>query len=674
MIAPAVKPLMPNSTYLKTQPISPDMKKEMSSFDVSSLVAEMAILEDAHLDKTYQWEDNVLFRINSKNNGKIDLFFKNKKWLYLSPDRPDTPTTPTSFATFMRKHLTNARIGKTTQMGFDRVVVIEVFKSEADYKLIFEMFGGGNVLLVQDGKIVNCLTQRTFRDRITRPGEDYVLPKERFDPFTSTEDAFSNTFRTSESDTVRTLATVTNLGGQYAEEVCKRSGCPKDLPATEVSDADLTKMYSVVGDIVNQIRTDPRTAIFRKDGKIVDVAPVDLQIYDDCEKEPADTISIAIGKYMAELATAEKKEFKDPEIEKLKKRIERQTETVQNYRQSAERLKAQADVLYTEYQKITQLLAVLNEQSKKLSWEKLTEGALKIPYVEYIDPSKQIVAVNLGILSVELDYTKGLETNASDIYAKGKNEMTKAENAEKALDESKVELEKKQKGFDKKVALELSKAKPTKRFWFETFKWFITSEGKLVIAGRDVRSNDAIVKKHLKDPDVYVHADIHGAPSVILKDGSKASEQELREACDFALAQSKAWMAGSREGGAFWAYPDQVSKTPNSGEFVPKGAFIIRGKRNWIYHLPLELAVGEIQYEGSRKIMCAPTEVIEKISEKYFVIQPSKEKNGTIAGRMAKEFDVPEEEISRIIPPGSIAITSTVWPKEESEVDENPAE
>lgn len=652
------------------QYIHPDMKKEMSSFDVSSLVTEMTVLEDAHLDKTYQWEDNVLFRINSKNNGKIDLFFKNKKWLYLSPDRPETPTTPTSFATFMRKYLTNARIGKASQIGFDRIVVIDVFKSDADYKLIFEMFGGGNVLLVQDGTIVNCLTQRTFRDRITRPGETYVMPKERFNPLTSTEQEFSEKFKSSDSDTVRTLATVTNLGGQYAEEVCKRSGIKKNVKASDVSDEDIVRMYAAVKSIVEQVTAKPQPTVFRKEGKIVDIAPVDLQIYEDCEKIPAKTISAAIGAYMAEVAVSEKKEFKDPEIEKLKKRIEKQSETVQAYRQSAERLKTQADLLYTEYQKISELLKVLDEQSRKLSWEKLTEGALKIPYVDYIDPMKQTVAVKIGLHSIELNYTKGIDANASDIYARGKIESDKADSAERALEDSKAELTKKQKGFDKRVAIELSKAKPTKRFWFETFKWFITANGRLVIAGRDTHSNDNIVKKHLKDQDIYAHADIHGAPSVILKDGATADDEDLREACAFALAQSKAWMAGSAEGGAFWAYPDQVSKTPNAGEFVPRGAFIIRGKRNWEYHLPLELAVGEIQYEGARKVMCAPVAAITCRSEKYYIIHPSKEKNGRINGDLAKAFEVPEEEISRILPPGSIEITRTVWPKEEEISDE----
>ena len=188
------------------------MKKEMSSFDVRSIVTEMASLEGAHVDKIFQWgAGNVLFRLNVQGDGKRELFFRDKKWLYLSPDRPETPETPTSFATFLRKYITNARIGKTIQAGFDRITITEVFKSDAEYKLIFEMFGGGNVLLVLDGKIVNCLIHRTWRDRSTRPGEDYIMPKSRFDPVESTFDEFKEVFRTSDSDIVRTLATVVNL-------------------------------------------------------------------------------------------------------------------------------------------------------------------------------------------------------------------------------------------------------------------------------------------------------------------------------------------------------------------------------------------------------------------------------------------------------------------------------
>ena len=148
-----------------------------------------------------------------------------------------------------------------------------------------------------------------------------------------------------------------------------------------------------------------------------------------------------------------------------------------------------------------------------------------------------------------------------------------------------------------------------------------------------------------------------------MKDGSAAAPDELREACTFALTQSKAWVAALMEGAAFWVYPDQVSKTPNPGEFVPRGAFIVRGKRNYEHHLKMELGIGEITHEGSRKIMCGPAELFEN-SERYMILNPGRGKSGRKSGEIAKEFQVPEEEISRILPPGDVEVVKRVWMEE----------
>ena len=638
------------------------MKKEMSSFDVRSIVSEMTALEGAHVDKVFQWgSGNVLFRLNVQGDGKRELFFKDKKWLYLAPQKPETPDTLTSFATFLRKYITNAKVGKTIQVGLDRVVITELFKSDAEYKLVFEIFGGGNVLLVLDGKIVNCLIHKRRRDRATLPGEDYIMPKTRYDPASSSFEEFTEIFRSSESDTVRTLATVVNLGGQYAEEVCKRSGIDKTLNSKEVTDENLRKMYDVLREIVERVVGGSEATVFRKDGEITDISPIDLSIYEENKKETFQTMSLAIDTLIKEVGEAEEEEYVDPETEKLKKRIQKQSETVDEYLLESEDLRKRADALYVEYQKANELLTVLNEQSKKLTWEKLTEGAMKIPFVVSIDPSKNKIVCKLSELNVTLNYTKGLDANASDIYQKSKDLGEKAKRAKDALNESRTELEKRQKGFNKAKALALTRAQPTKQFWFERYKWFITSSGKLVIAGRDAHSNDNIVKKHLKEKDVFAHADVHGAPSVILKEGLEATPEDLREACSFALTQSKAWVAALMEGAAFWVYPDQVSKTPNPGEFVPRGAFIVRGKRNYEHHLKMELGIGEIQYMGTRKIMCGPVELFEKC-EKYFVLNPGRGKSGRKAGELAKEFQVPEEEISRILPPGDVEIMQKIWP------------
>ena len=642
------------------------MKKEMSSFDVRSIVTEMAALEGAHMDKIYHWgAGNVLFRLNVQGEGKKELFFKDKKWLYCPAVKPETPTLPTSFASFLRKYIDNARVGKVRQVGFDRIVEMELSKSDGDYRLIFEMFGGGNVLLVKDGTILNCLIQKTWKDRKTRPGEPYIMPKTRFDPTDSSEEDFLRSFRASDSDCVRTLATSVNLGGQYAEEVCKRVGIDKSTPVSQVDDGTVSRMYSVMKDIVGHVVADPEPTAFLKDGQIQDLAPIDMMSHEDLDKQRYESMSKLIDAFLVQIQEDEEEAFVDPRVEKLNKRIAKQEETLEEYREQCEVYRRKAEALYTDYAKVSELLSVLSEQSAKLTWDKLREGASKIPFVTSIDPSKSTVTGTFAGETVTLDYTKNIDANASDLYQKGKAVGEKAKNAETALNESRAELAKLEKGIAKVKAEMAGKAQPTKQFWFERYKWFITTGGRLVIAGRDAHTNDNVVKKHLKEGDLYAHADVHGAPSVIIKDGAKASEEELREACLFALAQSKSWIAALAEGTAFWAYPDQVSKTPNPGEFVPRGAFIIRGKRNYEHHLPLELAIGEVYYQNARKVMCGPVSCFEK-SDRYLVIKPGK-KTGRMSNELAKRFDVPEEEVSRILPPGDVEIVREVWPRDDEE-------
>ena len=642
------------------------MKKEMSSFDVRSIVTELAPLEGAHMDKIHHWGGSVLFRLNVPGQGKRELLFQDRRWLYCPSSKPETPATPSAFASYLRKYVDNARVGRARQIGFDRIVEIPLTKSDGDYSLMIELFGGGNVLLVKDGVIQNCLVHKTLRDRKTRPGEPYVMPKSRFDPTVSTEADFLASFRTSEADTVRTLATAVNLGGQYAEEVCARAGVDKSAPAKDVDDATVARMHAAMVGIVQRVLEDPQPTAYLKDGRIEDFAPVLLESRSDLEAKGFGTLSEVVEEYLRETGEAVEDAYVDPAVEKLNKRIAKQEETCVDYREQEAGYRRRAEALYTDYQKASELLSVLDEQSRKITWEKLRAGAAKIPYVESIDPSKHEVRAVLGGEAMTLDWTRGVDANASDLYQKGKAIGEKAKRAEEALAQSREELAKLQKGLERERALAAERAQPTKQFWFERYKWFVTTGGRLVLAGRDTHSNDNVVKKHLKDGDLYAHADVHGAPSVVVKGGAEASPEELRQACQFALAQSKAWIAALSEGGAFWVYPDQVSKTPNPGEFVPRGAFVIRGKRNYEYHLPMELAIGEVDHEGSRKVMCGPVECFADC-HKYIVVRPGKPKSGRRTSEIAKRFDVPEEEVSRIVPPGDLEVVREVWPRPDAD-------
>ena len=134
--------------------------------------------------------------------------------------------------------------------------------------------------------------------------------------------------------------------------------------------------------------------------------------------------------------------------------------------------------------------------------------------------------------------------------------------------------------------------------WFEKFNWCLTREGVLVLCGRDAHQNEILVKRYLRKShgDVYVHADMHGAPSCIVRNprkGTEISPESLREAGVLTICRSSAWTSKVITS-AWWVYADQVSKTAPTGEYLPTGSFMIRGKKNFLPPCRLELSFGYI--------------------------------------------------------------------------------
>ena len=59
-----------------------------------------------------------------------------------------------------------------------------------------------------------------------------------------------------------------------------------------------------------------------------------------------------------------------------------------------------------------------------------------------------------------------------------------------------------------------------------------------MIGGRDQQQNELIVKRYLRSGDIYVHADLSGASSVVIKNpgGGTVPPKSLAEAGTMAVA------------------------------------------------------------------------------------------------------------------------------------------
>lgn len=201
-------------------------------------------------------------------------------------------------------------------------------------------------------------------------------------------------------------------------------------------------------------------------------------------------------------------------------------------------------------------------------------------------------------MRLSLDLRKTLDQNASDCFAAAKKARGKIAGARKAVEEAR-------KKRDKEVAAPARKAAPKrirKRSWYEKFKWFVASNGMLVIAGRDATTNELAIKRHTDPHDVVFHTDAPGSPFVVVKtEGKPAPEEVLQQAADFCASHSKAWKLGLSSAEVYWVAPEQVTKEAKAGEYMQKGSFMVYGKRTFIHP---KMGLVAIPYED--KVMVAP--------------------------------------------------------------------
>ncbi|HLC72038.1 MAG TPA: NFACT RNA binding domain-containing protein [Candidatus Nanoarchaeia archaeon] len=248
-------------------------------------------------------------------------------------------------------------------------------------------------------------------------------------------------------------------------------------------------------------------------------------------------------------------------------------------------------------------------------------------------------------MKVTIDIYKSVQDNASYYYERGKRSKKKIEGAERAYQETLKKIQN----------VELKKKKPVyverKKHWFEKFKWYISSEGKLVIGGRDATTNDMIVKKYLEPNDLVFHTQLKGSPFVVIKtEGAKPTAQEKEEAAIFCAANSKQWNAGISLADVYYIKPDQVKK-----EFgLPKGSFMIYGDRTYL-KASLELAIGVTK---DNMVLCGPLTAIKVHCKNMLLVRQGSMKKSDAAKKVRyflhqkEKIDIDLNEVMQALPPG----------------------
>ena len=654
--------------------------KSMSNVDIYTISDELNnLLSGARVDKSFQpTSDIVVMRFHVPGTGRIDLVMQCGSRIHTSQYPLENPTTPPSFPMLLRKRIKGAHVESIKQHNFDRVIEIKV-KKDKYYTIIVELFDKGNIILLDDeNNIIQPLKRKQLSARDISSKKEYKFPEERgMNPITVTEEELKELFENTESDVVRTLA-MNGLGSLYAEEIIQRANntidIDKNTPTSQLTDNQITEIYKSLRDLFDNLKDGSiKPQIVKKDTK-EDVIPLDLVNYNDFEKTLYKDFNEACDEFYSKKVNTSIKSLKEAawnkKVKKFEKRLNLQQETLDNFAKTIEDSQHKGEVIYSNYSSIENILNVVNSaRNKDYSFKDIgkilkkakKDGMAEAQIYESID-KLGVLTLNIDDTSLIMDPKLTIPENAEAYYEKAKKAKRKTKGALIAIENTKKQLEKIRSKKD--IAMEQVSV-PKKRVkknlkWYEKLRWFISSDNILVVGGRDANSNEMVVKKYLEPNDIYLHADIHGASSTTIKlNGGELTENVIKESGEFAASFSSAWSMGFTTQDVFWVNPDQVTKTPEAGEFLAKGSFVIRGHRNYIRSARVKLAIGIVDYEGKR-IMAGPVEALEAHCENYVVLKPGFTKKEAIAKKILHKINEDDlltlDDIIRVLPSGKCDI------------------
>ena len=664
--------------------------KSMTNVDIHTICQELNdLLVGARVDKSFQpTKDTVVMRFHKAGTGRLDLVIQAGKRIHISQYPLTNPQNPPSFPMLLRKRVKGANVVSVSQHNFDRVVEIKM-KKEETYTLIVELFAKGNIILLNEANEITLpLKRKMWSDRDISSKKEYVFPTEHgINPIEIDIDEFNEILSGEEDEEIVRVLAKNGLGSLYAEEIMLNTEISKKTPCSDLTAEDINAIYNALKTLFEPLEKGEITPMIVNNKKEIerlksenpdkkfkekeDVIPLNLKQYEGFEIENFESFNEACDEFYSSKVKNEITDIQEAawnkKVGKFSKRLEKQEETLHNFEKTIEDSQRKGELLFTNYVQVDNILNVIKgAREKDYGWKEIGKtlkeakksGMADAQIFESMDPLGNIT-LRIDDTSIALDSKKSIPDNAEVYYEKAKKAKRKIKGALIAIENTKRQLAdmeaKKEKAMENIMVPQKRVKKNLK--WYEKLRWFVSSDGILVVCGRDAGTNESVVKKYLEQNDIYLHADIHGAPSVVAKVPSDSlNDNLLKELGEFSASFSSAWTKNFTSQDVYWVEPDQVSKTPVSGEFVPKGAFIIRGHRNYIRGCKLEISIGLVEYDGEKRIMAGPTDAMKNLTSKFVTIKPGYTKKEKIAKEILSRINEDDilslDDVVRVLPSG----------------------
>ncbi len=603
----------------------PTKKNSMSWIDIKVWLNEQRnnILR-SYIDNVFYIEKALIMRIKNsiKNLDSWLIIEPGKRINFLSTGiKPVTEEDPKT--SLWRKNLRDCRIDEIEQYDNERIILIHLFcRSSRAKTIVVELLPRGVIAILDESKRILLASEyRKMRDRIIKLGMEYVFPPSR-------------TLYPLDKDLIDKFIKNASIG-----IIIKELGLPAEIvnsAAIECSiiekqlidRAEIECLFSSINKLISTILNQPTPCIVYKDTTAIGFYPFIPPFFNTSNYNVVITSSFneAVERYFLqqteELLTKRTINEIAKEIAKLRKSIEDIDQKITYFEKNLKDLKLRLQCYEEHYTELERIHECVINIIKEIGWNYVR----RCGDIVHFQPSTGTYTISINGCNINLNVRYPLIYQYNELR---KNISDIEKSIERALEE-KIKLKQKIDELSNRVLEEKQRVKiklSLKKEWYEKYHWTITPASFLVIGGRDASQNIQLIKKFLEPNDIVLHADIHGASTVIIKtNGRNVDEETLMEAAIIAACYSKAWKSGLLSIDVFWVYGSQISLSPPTGEYLPKGSYMIYGKKNYIKNIPLKLALGiAIDENKNMKIVIGSENLVSRKSIAYMVIVPGDE-------------------------------------------------
>ena len=595
-------------------------------------------VQDYYISNIYGiTKDSILFKLH--HTEKSDLFMMiSTSGVWLTTVKIDQ-MEPNRLLKRLRSDLLRLKLKKIEQIGAERIAYFTFEGFGKEFILVGEFFGDGNILLCnKEMKILALQHSIEVRHRKLSVGLEYVQPPNKgLDIFNITESDFDE-LKTTDLVSAKWFGRTLGLPKKYVEGVFDIVNIDPKKIGNLLTNDEIKKIFETTKKIVNDVVSGNHEAIIIRKEKS-EILPLRLGKIEG-EVISANSFIEGLDTVFTENIVAKGKSIQssgsDKKIKELQTQISEQQKAIETVK---ERSKNITNVANSLFEMVSKGIFSIEDKSAQ---------EILVIHNAKLTSEKGISLIVVEDEKIKINTKSPLQSIASVLF----NEAKKQSGAIKSIEDIKSKTEKKLEKLQNKTELERDIMLVTeirKKNWYERYRWFYTSDGYLVIGGRDAASNSAVVRKHLVKNDKIFHADIFGSPFFIIKNAENAPDTSMNEVAHATVCFSRAWREGLYGVSAYWVNPEQVKKSAPSGEFLPKGSFTIEGQRNFINSGNLKLSVGIIPQDDGHVLTCGPYETIKKNSICYAIIEPDGAEMVETAKKIRIEFSKIHEEITKKI-------------------------